>query len=298
MENQTQPILCCVGADVAGEPTQFLMERAVAAAHLDWHVITVEVSAEQLAKAWEGMNIMRFQAVRFFPTHQVSAMHLVAEPTPQDRFVGGITSAMRSGDSWTMWHNSGPALLNSLSARFDWSQTICWVHGISMRTRSFLVACKDNRPRKIFWSGSGFGPAKEDAATAEGSTVLPLPEAVSDLPLVVVPQENESEIAKLLMNELNGDSSIRTLVHIGDSDSAHLERLLACQPSGECALAIVSDTPGSRRRLNESWRSGEVHVLTPADLIVAEEAYDQLRWTGVTANLELLREAYEEYADF
>lgn len=297
MENRTQPILCCVGADVAGQPTQFLMERAATAGHLDWHVITVEVSSEQLAKAWEGMNVMRFQAVRFFPTHQAGAMRLVAEPSPDDLFIGGITSAMRLGDKWTMWHNSGPALVDLIASRVNWSSAICWVHGNTAQVRSFLVACRTSPPRKIFWTGANLGHAQETSITPD-VLVDSILESIAMLPIVVIPPASESEIANLLKTPTEEDISIAAVVHVGEMESSHLELLLANQPDFECSLAIVSAAPGSRRKLSDAWRAGEVVVLAPADVVIAEEAYDQARWTGQPVNIELLREAYEEYVDF
>ena len=297
MENRIQPVLCCVGADVAGEPTQFLMERAASAGHLDWHVITVEVAGDQLSKAWEGMHAMGFKAVRFFVTHQADAMRMVTQASPDDLFIGGITSALRVGDQWTMWHNSGPALLELLSARLSWSDAMCWVHGSSAKTRSFLVACQTNAPRKIYWTGSGISLPISDSEQPSEVTAA-LPESVAKLPLVILPTDREHEIAEALTDQATAEAAFSVVVHIGDFDTRHLDLLLAHQPDGECALAIVNAVPGSRRKLNDAWKVGEVLVFTPADLVVAEEAYDQARWTGQPVNIELLREAYEEYVDF
>ncbi len=291
MENTIQPILCCVGAEVAGEPTQFLMERAFGSAHFDWRVITVEVSVEQLPRAWEGMNVMRFRAVRFFQAHHAAAMQLVTTPTPIDLFIGGITSAHRVGDQWTMWHNSGPALKELLSSRHNLSRTICWIHGDSPRNRSFLAACANSSPQLILWTG----------ASAE------LPADISaNLNLQIIPSDHEGSLVEILSNHLGGDPDLsgsaevpEALVHCGEVDPRHFEILLNAQPaSASCTLTVVSQSPGTRRKLVEQWQAGEVAVLTAADLIVAEEAYDHARWTGQVANIEVLREAYEEYADF
>ncbi len=73
MDSRTQPILCCVGEAVAGRPTQFLMERAFAAAHCDWRVITVEVKSTSFQIALDGMRAMHFAAIRLFPEYQTIA---------------------------------------------------------------------------------------------------------------------------------------------------------------------------------------------------------------------------------
>ncbi|MGN6136251.1 MAG: hypothetical protein ACTHOU_17330 [Aureliella sp.] len=283
MENTIQPILCCVGAEVAGEPTQFLMERTCSAAHLDWRVITVEVSADALPQAWQGMSVMRFRAVRFFRAHQAAAMQLVGQASIYDRFIGGITSALRLADQWTMWHNSGPGLVEALTGRCRWADATCWLHGDSPRQRSIFVACTERPPRELIWSGC--------------TTEIP-DELAGRVPLELVGADREGEMAEMLAERMRSHPSENTLVHCGDCEPRHCETLIASQPSSGCDLVVVSQSPGTRRKLSDQWRAGQVQVITPADIVVAEEAYDQARWIGRPANLELLREAYEEYADF
>ena len=268
---------------MAGEPTQFLMERTCSAAHLDWRVITVEVADDDLQQAWQGMSVMRFRAVRFFRAHQAAAMHLVGEPSVYDRFIGGITSALRLADQWTMWHNSGPGLVETLTSRCHWAEATCWLHGDSPKQRSIFVACSERPPRELIWSGC--------------TTEIPN-ELAGRVPLELIPAEREVKLAQLLTDRTGGGRGQNCLVHCGDLEQRHQETLIACQTAAPCDLIVVSHSPGTRRKLNDQWRAGQVHVLTQADIVVAEEAYDQARWIGRSANLELLREAYEEYADF
>lgn len=296
MENTIQPVLCCIGAEVAGEPTQFLMERASNAEHLDWRVITVEVAAEELASAWQGVSVMRFQAVRFFQSLQSAAMELVATPTDLDRFVGGITSAMRVGDQWQMWHNSGPGLIDALASRCRWPESVCWLHGDGSLQRSLFAACVHRPPLELFWTDGPPG----------------IPETFArSMPHELIGAERAIDFHKTLAERLGqrtGAQRIGTapaesgrgeasLVLVGTSDS-QLEALCTCQPGFTCHLIVVKGSPGTRRRLCDSWKSGDIHVLSHADLVVSEEAYDQSQWLGHAANVELLREAYEEYADF
>ncbi len=81
-------------------------------------------------------------------------------------------------------------------------------------------------------------------------------------------------------------------------DARHLDLLLANQPEHECGLGNREFGAGLAAQTEPGWQSGEVIVITPADLVIAEEAYDQARWTGQPVNMDLLREAYEEYVDF
>jgi hypothetical protein len=241
------------------------------------------VSADELERAWQGISAMRFRAVRFFRTHQTAAMELVGSPSLQDRFIGGITSAIRIGDQWNMWHNSGPGLVDTLCSRCSWPDALCWLHGDGPQQRSLLVACLERPPRKLLWTGC----------------ITEIPEEfASRVPLQLISAERMPELKQILTDEISEHEGERSLVHCGVMDPLHFETFSSCQPSTACKLIVISESPGTRRRLSDQWSAGELHVLNQADIVVAEEAYDQTRWIGRQANLELLREAYEEYADF
>ena len=53
-----QQIGACFGQPVAGNPTEYMMERAFAHRHLDWRYLTLEVAPEHLGDAFLGMRAM------------------------------------------------------------------------------------------------------------------------------------------------------------------------------------------------------------------------------------------------
>ena len=55
-DDSLQAIVCCMGQPVAGNPTQFMIERAFAAAGLDWRYLTLEVAPDDLAAGVAGMQ--------------------------------------------------------------------------------------------------------------------------------------------------------------------------------------------------------------------------------------------------
>jgi len=62
-DSPIQQIVCCMGQPVAGNPTQFMMERAFAAAGLDWRYLTLEVPPEKLADAVKGLRVVLADAI-------------------------------------------------------------------------------------------------------------------------------------------------------------------------------------------------------------------------------------------
>jgi len=63
-----------MGQPVAGNPTQFMMERAFADCGLDWRYLTLEVPAEALGDAVRGMKAMGFRGGNFTIPHKVAVI--------------------------------------------------------------------------------------------------------------------------------------------------------------------------------------------------------------------------------
>ena len=56
-----QDIVALLGCPAAGNPAQYLFERAIAAAGLDWRFLTFDVLPERLAQALGGVDAMGFR---------------------------------------------------------------------------------------------------------------------------------------------------------------------------------------------------------------------------------------------
>ena len=69
-DSALQEIVCCIGRPVAGNPTQFMMQRVLAKSGLDWCYLTLEVAPEDLADAMRGMA----EELRNLADQQASAL--------------------------------------------------------------------------------------------------------------------------------------------------------------------------------------------------------------------------------
>ena len=65
-----QEIICCIGHPVAGNPTQYVMERAFAEANLDCRCLTLDVVPEQLPAAIAGLRAMDFRGAIIAPPYE------------------------------------------------------------------------------------------------------------------------------------------------------------------------------------------------------------------------------------
>ncbi len=281
----TQPILCCVGQSVAGCPTQFLMERALASAEVDWRVITVEVAADKLGSAMAGMLAMKFMAVRFFPSLQSPALEQIATENELLRFIGGVTSAAWTPAGWQVWHHWGLAIVTWGGEQVELPHTVCWLHGDSVRTRSTLVALHQlakegtNLPSAILWTDP--------------------------------PQSLSTELTRIEMGE-----RVLPVQLVANCDAAFIRRILvplAMEQQSPSVLLIGDDLPqfaletfpeishwlvvGGTSAIHsaEQARVPQLLVLNETEQLVTCEAYDFHRWTGVRINSHLLQDAHDEY---
>ena len=89
-EKPIEDIVCCMGQPVAGNPTQFIMERAFEAAGLDWRYLTLEVPAEQLATAVAGMRAMGFRGGNFTIPHKVAVIQYLDGLSQAAELMGAV----------------------------------------------------------------------------------------------------------------------------------------------------------------------------------------------------------------
>jgi shikimate 5-dehydrogenase len=112
-----QSIVCCIGDPVAGNPTQFLMQRAAASHGLDWMFVTAEVPGNRIKEAFEGIRALNFSGAAFLPPHRTAGATLVDSMTESALRSGQVRIARRDGDSWLGEDTLGAAIVELL--RFE-----------------------------------------------------------------------------------------------------------------------------------------------------------------------------------
>lgn len=307
MESTTQPILCCIGASVAGCPTQYLMERAFAARGLDWRAISVEVAPELLTIALDGMAAMNFKALRIYPSLDHIAVQTFGEFNPLTRFVGAATSAALTAEGWQAWDHYGFGALKIARSALDLSHSVCWLHGDTPQNRSVLAALHTESksdqamPARIIWTdrpatlpeslnelnletidfdAHGETSASPASATTSAAGNTPNPASVEG------PQTEHTE-ASDLMGELPN------LLLFVDNTAALSDlqcELLAKQVKG---VHLFTRGPATPR-----LASAPLTLISEVDVAIAAEAYDFQRWTKQPADCGLFRDAYDEFGAF
>jgi shikimate dehydrogenase len=100
-ESSLQEVVCCLGQPVAGNPTQYMMEKAFAAAGLDWRYLTCEVSPEKLGDAMRGIRALGFKGANFTIPHKVAVIEYLDGLSPAAELMGAVNCANRVADKLT-----------------------------------------------------------------------------------------------------------------------------------------------------------------------------------------------------
>lgn len=109
-----QEIVCCMGQPVAGNPSQFMMERAFAAAGLDWRYLTLEVSPEHLPAAVAGMKAMGFRGGNFTIPHKVAVIPHLKRLTEAAELMGAVNCIFAEEDGFVGENTDGKGFVSAL----------------------------------------------------------------------------------------------------------------------------------------------------------------------------------------
>ncbi|TWU02121.1 hypothetical protein Pla52nx_004053 [Stieleria varia] len=84
MDGATEPIIAVLGHPIAGNPSQFALERAFKAMRLDWRVLSLDVHPENIDAAITGAKVMGFRGLLLDDVNAAAAGHLRQRVTPTD----------------------------------------------------------------------------------------------------------------------------------------------------------------------------------------------------------------------
>jgi hypothetical protein len=84
MDGTTEPIIVVIGHPIAGNPSQFAVEKALRAMKLDWRVLSFDVKPEDVAAALEGFSVTGIAGVLIDPSVAAAASQWYADKTSSD----------------------------------------------------------------------------------------------------------------------------------------------------------------------------------------------------------------------
>ncbi|MCS7305634.1 MAG: shikimate dehydrogenase [Thermoguttaceae bacterium] len=275
-----QPILALLGCPVAGNPTQFMMERAFAYHGLDWRYISVEVHPEDLADAVRGMRAMGFAGGNCAEPHKEAIGQYLFRLGTTAEMTGVVNLLIRQQDQLVGENTEGRAVLEAIRRRIDPAGRRCVLLGDGKLARAVAV----------------------ELALAGVDQVLILsrnPASGRRLANLLLERLEVSAQHILWEDPYSLPPQTELLVHATTIGQRNPEAQVPLDFSSLKPQTLVVDCqflPPQTHLLQSASQQG-CQTIDGLELLLTRSAIDFQLWTGLEPNQEVLREAAEEFLE-
>lgn len=278
MHSSLQEITFLFGQPVAGNPTQFMMERAFAAAGLDWRYLTLEIPPERLGDAVLGARAMGFRGGNVTMPHKVTVIEFLDELTEAAGLMQAVNCIKNHEGRLTGENTDGKGFLQSLRTLADPAGKKVAVLGAGGAARAIAVelALAGAAEITVVNRTADRGRQLADLLRDKTATSANLVESTGDF---AVPAE-----AEVLINA--------TSLGLFDRDARVPVKLDSLRPG--LVVADVIFNPTDTRLLREARDHG-CATLDGLGMLVNQAAIAFQLWTGMEPDAALMREALEEF---
>lgn len=278
MESVLQRVLAVVGQPVAGHPTQFLIERALAAARTDWRCLTFEVAPEQFADALRGLRALGFSGANLLYPHQLAVAPLVDQLSETAALSGAVNCVRRQNGRLIGENTDGAAFLAALRPQLD------------------------PAGKRVVLLGAG--------AVARAIAVELARAGIAELTVVNRTPDRGADLARLVSERLGRPARHEAwqgnyAVTEGTDLVIHATPLGLYDPRGRVPVDLTSLGPQQwvadvifnppRTWLLEESAARGCRTLDGVGMLVEQTALNYRLWTGRDPGVNILREAAEEF---
>jgi shikimate dehydrogenase len=269
-----------MGQPVAGNPTQFMIERAFAAAGLDWRYLTLEVPPEKLADAVKGLRAMGFRGGNFTIPHKVAVIPYLDELSEAAAMMGAVNCVNRVGEKLVGDDTDGKGFVQSLRQVTDPAGKRVVILGAGGAARAIAVEL----------GLSGVAEIVVVNRTAErGQTLVDLLNARGKVPARLVHLSGDYAVEDGFEIVINATS-----IGLGDGD-ARVPLLLDSLRPGMVVADVIFNPPQTRLIRDAAARG--CTTLDGLGMLVNQGVIGFKIWTGVDPDPGVMREALEEFLE-
>jgi shikimate dehydrogenase len=273
-----QEICSLFGQPVAGNPTQFMIEKAFARHGLEWRYLTLEVAPEDLADAVRGMRAMGFRGGNITKPHKVAVLEHLDRLSDAAALMGAVNCIIREERELVGENTDGKGFMQSLTGIVDPAGKRVVLLGAGGAARAIGVEL----------ALAGAAAITVVNRTAErGQELVDLLNQKTKTPATLTVWENEYEIpaeAELLVNA--------TSIGLNDPEAPVPVRFGSAVTG--LVVADVIASPPDTRFLQEAKTRG-AKTLDGLGMIVNQGAIAFRLWTGIEPDKTVMREAVEEF---
>ncbi len=278
-ESFLQPIACALGQSMVGNPTQFMMERALAAAGLEWRFLTVEVSADALIDALRGIRAMGFRGASIFSPHTRAAATWVDERSPLASRSELVTCLVRKQGAWYGDDTNAVAFLRTMEALGGTRGKGVWMLGAGSVAQSVGAVLAVLGAERLTLVNRNTARATQLAEKLGAAGAFSVTVAPWNIPLTI------PDDAHVLINA----------TPLGEHEHSSVPVITSALRSDMVVVDFVWSpwrTEWVRRAQEQRCR-----VVDGLTLFVYQIAAAFELWTGQQPDVRLLRESAEEYLD-
>lgn len=275
-----QEICCCFGQPVAGNPTQYMMEKAFAEAGLDWRYLTLEVSPEALGDAVRGLRAMGFRGGNLTIPHKVAVIQFLDRLTPAAELMGAVNTILREDDQLIGENTDGKGFVESLRGLADPAGKRVVLLGAGGAARAIAV--------ELALAGAG-EITVVNRTSQRGQDLVNLLNDKTSTPSSLVVWQGTYQVPAETDVLINATS-----IGLNDPDARVPVGFAAAPPT--MVVADVVFNPPRTRFLAEAGEHG-CPTLDGLGMIVNQGAIALRLWSGVEPNRAVMREAVEEFLE-
>jgi shikimate dehydrogenase len=276
-----QEIVAVFGQPVAGNPTQYMMEKAFAQVGLDWRYLTLEVAPEALGDAVRGMRAMGFRGCNLTIPHKVEVIKHLDRTSEAAALMGAVNCVNRVGGELVGENTDGKGFVQSLREVTDPAGKDIVVLGAGGAARAIAVEVALAGAAKITIVNRDPTRGRELATLVE-EKVRVAGQFVQWQGDFAVPPE-----AEVVINA--------TSIGLGDAEArvpVAVETLEA-----DMVVADVIFNPPQTRLIRDAQARG-CRTLDGLGMLVNQAVIAFRIWTGQDADAEVMRDALEEFLGF
>ncbi len=275
-----QPILALLGHPVAGNPTQYMIEKAFAQHQLDWRYLTLEVAPEDLGDAVRGMKAMGFRGGNCIQPHKAAVAQFL-DGVGRAAELSAVVNCIRADGRQLIGENTeGEALVDAIRLRCDPAGKRVVLFGGGNLARGAAVALALARVAEITLVDHSEDPARDLLARLTEELETNAGFAAWEQPYVLSP---ETEIV------INA-----TPIGSGDPDAEFPLDLESLRP--EVLVADLIGDPPETWLIRHAAERG-CATVDGLEILIAQSALDFKLWTTMAPDTTAMREAVEEFLE-
>lgn len=270
-----------MGDPVAGNPTQYMLEKAIAAGRLDWRFLTFEIPTLDFEGALRGARIFEFRGIMLAPPHSSTVLPYLEAVTDVSRLSGQVNCIKQSKGKLLGDNTQGRALRHLVEQAAELPGAQVTIFGSGTTAQVIAAEMAVNGVREI--SFVSHDPDAIEAFSKKLVEQTPLEQCAAK-PLSDDSVETIDEECRLLVNTLPLDQL---------SADGQLPIELTSIPRKTIVADVRYDPP--QTWLLRGAQELDCPNIDGLTILIEQTALAFETWTKATADRQAMREAVEEF---